>query len=116
MTLRIQNADESGWSFGSGDRHWPIFVVVIVLAAVVGAVLTQANWILIAALLVLPIFLIRPRELALGVYAFLLPFDSLSAVGPEGVTLTSIAGAAVVAILLGTALVRRELHKPPRRA
>ena len=107
---------ETGLSLAGGGHRWAVVGGVALLAAIVGAVLTQANWILIAALLVLPIFLIRPRELALGIYAFLLPFDSLSAVGPEGVTLTSIAGAAVVAILLGTAMVRRELHKPPRQA
>jgi O-antigen ligase len=113
--VNIPGQPETGASF-SGDRRWPIVAAVAILAVVVGATLAQANWILIAALLVLPIFLLRPRELSLGIYAFLLPFDSLTAVGPEGVTLTSIAGAAVVAILLGTALVRKQLHKPPRQA
>jgi O-antigen ligase len=100
----------------SVSDRWLGIIAISILAIVIGATLVETNWILLIALLVLPILVLRPRELCLGVYAFLLPFDSLSAVGPAGVTLTSIAGAAVVAILLGTALANKDLHRPPRQA
>ena len=98
------------------DRRWLIVAAIVVAGVVIGQTLAGANWILIAALLILPLVLIRPREVCLGVYAFLLPFDSLSAIGPEGVTLTMLAGAALTMVLLGTALMRRELRRPPRQA
>jgi putative inorganic carbon (hco3(-)) transporter len=97
-------------------RLWPTVAVITILAIGVGASIAGANWMLIAALVALPVFLLRPRDLCLGVYAFLLPFDSLSAVGPGGLTLTSIAGAALAAVLLGTAMVKKKLQMPPRPA
>jgi O-antigen ligase len=101
---------------GGSDRRWLVIAATTILAIAIGASIAGTNWILVVALLVLPILVLRPRELCLGVYAFLLPFDSLTAVGPQGLTLTSIAGAAVAAILLGTALVKKDLHRPPRQA
>ena len=98
------------------DRRWLIAAGIVIVGIMIGQVLAGANWILIAALLILPLVLIRPREVCLGVYAFLLPFDSLSAIGPEGVTLTMLAGAGLTMVLLGTALMRRELQRPPRQA
>ena len=97
------------------DRRWLIAAGIVIVGIMIGQVLAGTNWILIAALLILPIVLIRPREVCLGVYAFLLPFDSLSAVGPEGITLTLLAGAGLIVVLLGTALMKRELQRPPRQ-
>lgn len=98
------------------DRRWLALAATIAVAVVMGMVLAGANWILIAVFLVLPIAWLRPRELCLGVYAFLLPFDALSGIGPAGLTLTLIAGAALTAVLLGTAMLKRELQMPPRQA
>jgi O-antigen ligase len=97
-------------------RTWLIVAVTALLAAGIGLSLATANWAAAIILLALPFFILRPRELCLGGYAFLLPFDSLSAVGPAGQTLTSIAGAAVAIVLLGTSLVRKDVEKPPRQA
>jgi O-antigen ligase len=93
-----------------------VVAATAIIAVIIGATLAGASWILISALLVLPVLVLRPRDLCLGVYAFLLPFDSLSAVGPGDLTLTSMAGAGLAAVLLGTALVRKELQRPPRPA
>jgi O-antigen ligase len=98
------------------DRRWLVIAATVIVAVIMGTTLAGTNWILIVALLVLPIAVLRPRELCLGVYAFLLPFDALSGVGPEGLTLTLMAGAALTAVLLGTAMLKREFHRPPRQA
>lgn len=103
-------------ALAGSDRWWLVIAATTILAIAIAASVAGTNWILVVALLVLPILVLRPRELCLGVYAFLLPFDALTAVGPEGLTLTLIAGAAVAAILLGTALVKKDLHRPPRQA
>lgn len=103
-------------ALAGSDRWWLVIAATTILAIAIAASIAGTNWILVVALLVLPILVLRPRELCLGVYAFLLPFDALTAVGPEGLTLTLIAGAAVAAILLGTALVKKDLHRPPRQA
>src|SRR5262249_14519960 len=49
-------------------------------------------------------------------YAVLLPFDSITGVGPGGQTLTRIVGAAAATILLGTALLRKDYKRPPPQA
>ena len=103
-------------ALAGNDRRWLVIAAVVLLAIVVGLSFAGANWILIAALLAIPILLIRPREICLGCYAFLLPYDSISSVGPAGQTLTFIAGAAVLAVLLGTTLVKKDLQRPPRQA
>jgi O-antigen ligase len=97
-------------------RQWAIIAAITILAIVIGVSIASMNWMLTVAVLTLMILLLRPRDVCLGVYAFLLPFDSLSAVGPGGLTLTSIVGAAVVVVLFGTALVKRDLQRPPRQA
>jgi O-Antigen ligase len=98
------------------QSKWMMVVAIAILAVGIGLCLATANWALALVLLALPAVLIRPRDLCLGAYAFLLPFDSLSAVGPAGQTLTSIVGAGVALILLSTSLLRKDLQKPPRQA
>jgi hypothetical protein len=100
----------------AGDRRWLVIAATAILAVVIGVSVASTNWILTLGLLAMTILLLRPREVCLAVYAFLLPFDMLSAVGPAGITLTSIAGAGLAAVLLGTALVKRDLQRPPRQA
>src|SRR5262249_60329946 len=87
-----------------------------ILAAAIGVSIAGTNWILTVALLALPILMLRPRELCLGGYAVLLPFDSITGVGPGGQTLTRIVGAAAATILLGTALLRKDYKRPPPQA
>jgi exopolysaccharide production protein ExoQ len=103
-------------AFAGHDRRWLVIAAIIIVAIVIGATVAGTNWIVIAGLLALPLLVLRPRDLCLGVYAFLLPFDSITKVGPGGQTLTLMAGAAVVAVMLGTALVRKDLQAPPRYA
>ena len=103
-------------TFGGHDRRWMVVTAIIIVAVVIGMTVAGANWIVIAGLLTLPLLVLRPRDLCLGVYAFLLPFDAITKVGPGGQTLTLMAGAAVVAVMLGTSLVRKDLHAPPRYA
>ena len=93
-----------------------VVAATLTLAIIVGVSIASTNWILIVGLGILPILLLRPRELSLGCYVFLLPFDSITKVGPGGQTLTTIAGAAVAAVWLSTGLLKRDLRRPPRQA
>ena len=103
-------------AYAGKDRRWLFIAGTALLAIIVGMSFAGANWILIAALLAVPILLIRPREICLGCYAFLLPYDTISRVGPAGQTLTFVAGAAVLVVLLGTTMVKRDLRMPARPA
>jgi putative inorganic carbon (hco3(-)) transporter len=111
VTISMQPG--TGPAIVGNGRSWPTVAVITILAIGVGASTAGANWMLIVALVALPVFLLRPRDFCLGIYAFLLPFDTLSAVGPGGLTLTSIAGAALAAVLLGTAMAKKKLERPP---
>jgi O-antigen ligase len=58
-------------------------------------------------------------QAALGIYAFLIPFDDIAILasgGATGPTLTRFAGAAATVILLLTGLANRRLVRPPRAA
>jgi O-antigen ligase len=114
--VKISVQPRTSPAVAGSDRRWVIITATAILAAAIGVSIAGTNWILLVALLASPILLLRPRDLSLGAYAFLLPFDSITKIGPAGQTLTLIAGAAAAAILLGTALVKKDLQRPPRQA
>ncbi|MBZ5653417.1 MAG: hypothetical protein LAO18_23395, partial [Acidobacteriia bacterium] len=113
--MKVSVQARNGPAVAGSDRRWLLIAATTILAVGVGATFASGNWLLCVPLLALPILLIRPREICLGCYVFLLPFDSISAVGPGGATLTLIAGAAVAMILFGTALLKKDLQRPPRQ-
>src|SRR5262249_38128268 len=110
--MKISMEPRTSLVVAGSDRSWVIIAAAAILAAAIGLSIAGTNWILTVALLALPILMLRPRELCLGGYAVLLPFDSITGVGPGGQTLTRIVGAAAATILLGTALLRKDYKRP----
>ncbi len=92
--------------------------VVIVTGVIVGLVISHEHWLLLAAVAVLPILLLRPVQVALGLFAFAIPFDSIAAVGQgrTGTTVTRLIGAGAVLVLFTIGCVGRRLQRPPRTA
>lgn len=93
-------------------------VTVIVVGVSAGVVAAYGEWAYALGLLALLLILRWPVPLTLGTYAFLIPFDNVSAIGAgtSGATLTRYVGAVVIFVLLCLGLVTRRLSIPPRSA
>jgi O-antigen ligase len=101
------------------EEHWvSTAVFTAAVGMVVGAVIAYGGWFGAAAVLAGALLLRWPVQVALGAFAFLLPFDSVSSLGAEasGTALTRYAGACVVVVLLGVGLATRRFSVPPRAA
>lgn len=87
-------------------------------AVIVGTMVGQGNWLYVSVLAAAILAMLWPIEVALGVYAFLLPFGSIAILGSgsTGTTLNWIVGALAAMALLGAGIIRRRLDFPPRAA
>lgn len=97
-------------------RRETAFILSLLAAAAVTLAIALENWIAVALLAAIPLILLAPVEASLGVFAFLVPFDSVFIVSESGTTLNWFIGAAAAAILLFTGLVQGRLQAPPRAA
>jgi O-antigen ligase len=97
------------------------YILAVGTALVLGRAIFQENWRYLAALGLLaaiPLAIRWPVAMSLGLYAFLVPFDSVSTLGQgtAGVTLLRLVGAGVCAFLLAVGLLGRRLVRPPKAA
>jgi O-antigen ligase len=102
-----------------GEHRWLPIAVTIVLALLMGVMVAQGQWLLVAALAAAPLVFLWPVQVALGSFALIIPFDSATfsrGDGNTGTTLNFVVGAAAATILIVTALAGRRLQKPPRAA
>jgi O-antigen ligase len=88
-----------------------LLLVVMAVAIVLGVSIAHENWIYLAVLGALPFVLLWPVQVALGVYALLLPFSDVDVLGGGG-TLAWFVGVATAAILLGIGLVHKRVQRP----
>ncbi len=93
-------------------------LLLIGSAVIVGTMVGQGNWLYLSVLTAAILAMLWPIEVALGVYAFLLPFGSIAILGsgPSGTTLNWIVGGLAAMALLGVGVVRGRLDFPPRGA
>lgn len=96
-----------------GDLFW---AVAICFALLLGLTLGTEKWLYAFAIAMLPLVFLRPLEICLGAFAFLIPFDSVDVIGGqnEGTTMTWFIGAAAAAVLLLVGLARGNLTRPGR--
>jgi O-antigen ligase len=102
-----------------GESRWLPIALTIVFALLMGVMVAQGQWLLVAALAAAPLVFLWPVQVALGAFALLIPFDSATLSrgnGNTGTTLNFVVGAAAASILIVTALAGRRLQKPPRAA
>lgn len=102
----------------------PVFILALGAGGaglVLGWAIVRENWLYLAALgglMVIPVAVRWPVQTSLGIYAFLIPFDSIAVLteGQTGPTLNRLVGVGAAAILLVTGLLGRRLVRPPRAA
>jgi O-antigen ligase len=92
----------------------------LVLSAVAaGAAIAMEQWLILAAAFGILLVVVWPIEVALGVYTFLIPFESLTSTSDTAapaVTLLRYIGGGTLLVLVLTGLLRERLIKPPRAA
>ncbi|HYG99970.1 MAG TPA: O-antigen ligase family protein [Terriglobales bacterium] len=84
-------------------------------AAFLGWAIAHEFWLVAAAVLFVPFFFVWPVEIALGMFAFLVPFEAV-AMFSGSATLPFLAGAIAGAGLLAVGFIDHRFEKPPRAA
>jgi len=106
----------------SVDRVWnresAYRALLLLTAAGIGVLVVRQSWLYLAALLGLCLVTLWPVQSTLGIYALLVPFDSILVLGSSdrGTTLTFVIGGLAIAVLLATGIGFHRLAIPPRAA
>ncbi len=103
-------------------RNWHLILKVaalVVTASSLGWMIASENWLLVAGVFGLLLLFVRPIEVALGLYAFLIPFESMTTMdnstGPTA-TLLRYVGLLALFVTLGVGWLRERIMRPPRTA
>ena len=115
-SITSQLVDETRWKYSIGS---PLLLALVIGAALMlGIFIGRNSWVYVIGLLALPFVALWPVQVALGLFALLVPFDSVSAIGGgnSGMTLTFVAGATAILILILVALLGNRLTAPHRAA
>jgi O-antigen ligase len=102
------------------DR-WRIAAIfaIVVIACALGWLIASENWLLIGGSIGLFLVLLRPIETGLGLYAFLIPFESMTIMGDgngPATTLLRYVGLLALFVTVGIGWLRDRITKPPRSA
>ena len=106
----------------SSTENWPrglMVAALIATACFLGWMIASEKWLLVVSVLGLFLLLVRPIEVALGLYALLIPFESMTAMGNStGPTDTLLRYVGVIAILtiLGFGWLAERITTPPKPA
>ena len=108
--------ESTALSFPEFRQRWSFLICAIVVAAGLGYSVAFGHWAYVLVLAGLPLLLCWPIPTAIGVFALMVPFDSVSAIGDSGITLTHIVAGVSGAVLLICGLLTGRMEKPPRAA
>jgi len=94
-----------------------VFGICVLLgsAVLLGRMIALEQWLALAAICALPLALQWPIEIALGAYAFLIPFEYIFIVG-QGRSGLTLLGIGATAVMFATGIIRKSLSWPPRAA
>src|ERR1700736_4174162 len=106
--------------FCSANGHRELRVIaLIVIACCLGWMIASENWLCRAAIFGLSLLFMRPIEVTLGLYAFLIPFESITTMddstGPTA-TLLKYVGLLALFVTLGVGWLRERIMRPPKTA
>ena len=109
---------DPGWFGRNHQIKWAGPLAVIACAIVLGGLVANEDWLYVGVLVGAFVALLWPVEIALGFYAFLLPFDSIAVLGESksGTTVNWVVGALAAVALLATGILMRRLDVPPKAA
>jgi len=96
-------------------NQYTISGLVAITAIIIGLAVGQGHWIIALGALAIPLVLLYPVHIAFGVFALLVPFDEIAAIGEasHGRTVTWFAGVGAVLVLLVAGLATRRFRRAP---
>lgn len=92
-----------------------LLLMLLAAAAIIGYSVAHQYWIIAGGLLFLPFFIVWPVEVALGLFAFFVPFEEVATISP-GTSVPFLVGALAGAGLLAVGIIDNRLERPPRAA
>jgi membrane protein implicated in regulation of membrane protease activity len=107
-------------SFPARNWHlnWQV-AALVVTACSLGWMIASEKWLLVAGMFSLLLLLVRPIEVALGLYAFLIPFESMTTMDNgtgSTPTLLRYVGLLAIFVTLGVGWLRERIIRPPQTA
>src|SRR3977135_144869 len=108
-------------SFPARNWHlnWQVAAALVVTACFLGWMIVSENWLFVAGLCALLLLLVRPIEVALGLYAFLIPFESMTTMDNgtgSTTTLLRYVGLLALFVTLVVGWIRERIIQPPQTA
>ena len=105
----------------SPARNWHLnwVAALVVTACSLGWMIALENWLFVVGLCALLLLIVRPIELALGLYAFLIPFETMTTMttdAGQSETLLRYVGLLALFVTLGVGWIRGRIMRPPRTA
>lgn len=93
------------------------WAIVLFCAACFAASIVLQQWAIAALVPAVALVILWPVEVSLGLFAFLVPFDSIATIGEAGgPTITRAVGAGAALILLAAGFGQRRFRRPPKAA
>ena len=124
--LNARNADEIavagfGCDHSAVDDRWSLAIPVAFVcgACVLGYMIASERWLLVAVAVGMMLLLLRPIEVALGLYAFLIPFESMTTFGSGDAptaTLLRYVGLLAICMTIGVCWLRKRITRAPTTA
>jgi O-antigen ligase len=117
LSTTIRDSHKSFWA-----RNWHLnwqVAALVVTACYLGWMIASENWLFVVGLCALLLLIVRPIELALGLYAFLIPFESMTTMDTgagQTETLLKYVGLLALFVTLGVGWLRERIIRPPRTA
>jgi O-antigen ligase len=113
--VQSRHTPSSFRSISSQVSQYVVFVLVTVIAMMIGAAIAEEKWLYCLAALFIAVLLLYPIQVTLGLFTFLMPFDSIASLGEgnHGRTLTWFLGAAAGMVSFATGFAGRRLKAPP---
>jgi O-antigen ligase len=104
--------------FSTEDSPWGL-VVPVLIATALGWMVASEHWLLVTATFSLLLLLSRPIEVSQGLYAFLIPFESMTTMGNGNgptATLLRYVGLIALFVTVGVGLLHERIIRPPQTA
>jgi hypothetical protein len=111
---------DSHKSFPARNWHLNLQVAALVLiACFLGRMIASENWLFVAGVFALLLLFVRPIEMTLGLYAFLIPFETMTTMATDAgqsETLLRYVGLLALFVTLGVGWIRGRIIRPPQTA
>jgi O-antigen ligase len=104
--------DRQSWQVWG--REQALNVTIVCGATALSLAIVQQNWLYVLALFGIPLAVAWPVPVCLGLFAFLVPFDSIARISGQGlITLNWAVGAVAGAVLVIVGALTGRLQRPP---